>query len=259
LANALANLAAPSRLLSSRSDSAFDSVSPSLRELMLPAIQQLLQIVEDRLFPAGLQHTDSIRTPGHPAAEGSYVHPSQALAQSLDSLAPDARDSATRSVAKAAHAIEMAGNRGPRMADNPDPRTILALANQFIETGQTPNYLRAAELGRVVLSWYEGPFPRPVGPGTELAGRDRERHLRWRETLRKIWLRAPLLILLAGWLLSGAVAGLLLRALSVPASETTGAFNVWAIGFLALVVFQFVVAVRGALRPKSGGPPPSAP
>jgi hypothetical protein len=122
---AIATVAAPPPP-SPHSGSAHDSISKSLMELTLPPMRHLLQVGEVRLFPAGMP-----------------------LAESIHITALDAKDGAEKSVAKAAYAIEMAGDHSQRVAGNPDPRAVLALASRFIETGQFLNHLRAAELGSI--------------------------------------------------------------------------------------------------------------
>ena len=248
-------VAAPLPLPSLHSAAAHDSVSNSLGDLAVPEMRHLLQIVEDRLFPAGSQHIESVHAPHHPAVAGFYSDPAQAVAQRVDVATLDAKDVAERSVARAAHAIEMAGERGRLVSGNPDPQAVLAVANQFIETGQLANYLRATELGRVVFARYEEPLPVPAIIRSERAARQRELRLFMSGAIARLWRRAPLLVLLTGWLLMGAIAGIFLRVSNVPADESARAFNIWAIGFLALVVFQFVATIRGALRPKSGNSP----
>jgi hypothetical protein len=254
-ANTLANVVAPPGL-SPHSRSGNDSVSGSLGQLTSAPILNLLQIVEDRVFPEGSQHVESIRTSSRSAIDGLYCHPAQALGSDLARGTLDVRDSAEKLVGKAAHTIEMAGFHGQRIPDGLDLRAVIALANQFIATGQLPNYLRAAEMGRTVISWYDEASPACVGFGAGAVARYRQSPMRTRlyGILGRIWTRAPLLVLLIGWLLSGGFAGFLMKTMDVPGYRTAPAFRIWAIGFLALVVFQFVVTIRGALRPKSGAP-----
>jgi hypothetical protein len=127
---------------------------------------------------------------------------------------------------------------------------VLALATRMIETQQYPNYLRAAELGNVIVSWYDGPLtvgarrtlavtgatePRPETPARR----------QWRHVTARLWKRAPLLVLLAGWLLAGVAGALLLRVAGVP-TDSSPLFTIWALGFPALIVLQFVLTIRGA-------------
>jgi hypothetical protein len=210
----------PHSLSSSHSHVKTDSFSASLGELSTPAMLHLLQVVEDHL----------------------HTHPAQASRESAGSMMLDARDAAASSVIKAAHAINMGGDRSHAIPNSLDPRNVLALANQFIGTGQVANYLRAEELGRLIVSWYDGPLP-----AVPFAA-ERSLNPRFRTSLKKLWRRAPLLGLFIGWLMTGVVAGLFLRILSVPAYKTALPFEVWGVGFLVLVVFQFVVTIRGALQ-----------
>ena len=111
-------------------------------------------------------------------------------------------------------------------------------------------------MGRVVVSWYDEASLASIGFGGGAIALSRQPPLRMRlyAIVGRIWKRAPLLLLLIGWLLSGGFAGLLVKTLDVSDYRTAPAFKIWAIGFLALVVFQFVATIRGALRPKSGAP-----
>jgi len=155
----------------------------------------------------------------------------------------DTRETAVLSVARAAHAVEISGGRGQRIPAGVDPQMVLALANRFIETGQIANYFRAAELGRVVLAWHEN------DEAPELSRRELRLRAQSRNALAGLWRRAPLLVLLTGWMTAGIVTGLLLGMLRIPAYESSWAFDLWALGFLGIVVVQFaVVALRGFTR-----------
>lgn len=63
---------------------------------------------------------------------------------------------------------------------------------------------------------------------------------RWRQMAhsgaRKLWFRAPLLALLLAWLIAGLVA--------VAVVPLQAVFDIWALGFLALVGFGFYARVR---------------
>ena len=103
---------------------------------------------------------------------------------------------------------------------------VLALANQFIETGQYVNYVRANQLGGLVIAWSHIPGP-PDHVEQNIA--------RAVSRIAALWRRAPLLVLFIGWLLMGVVL--------VPLDP-----KLWATGFLALVGAQFVATVRGWYR-----------
>ena len=64
--------------------------------------------------------------------------------------------------------------------------------------------------------------------------------------LRKFWRRAPLLVLLLGWLTVGLGGGSVLAVFrdQWPAAAIALFFEIWTIGFLALVGFGFYVRVR---------------
>ena len=72
------------------------------------------------------------------------------------------------------------------------------------------------------------------------------------ELIRTLWQRVPLLVLLAGWFalgMMGAAVSLLARVAGASLSPATveAGFELWGMGFLALVVLQFCLSVRHAL------------
>jgi hypothetical protein len=226
-----------------------------LGQLTSAPILDLLRIVDERVFPQGSSHIESIGASSHSTTEGLYA-PAQVAEPGVALGTLAARDSAEKLVARGAHMIEMGGLHSRRIPDGLDPRAVIALANQFIATGQLPNYLRAAEMGRMVIAWSDEVSRGSVGFAARAAARYRRRSLGMRlyGLLARLWRRTPLLVLLTGWLLSGVFAGLLMKMMDWPDYRTALPFKIWAIGFLALVVLQFVISVRGALRPKSGAP-----
>ena len=229
LADTLTTAAKLPALSSSTASPPQDSVASSLGNLATPSIQRLLEAVDTLLSQAGLQSVGS--------AHGSHA-------------AIEARSSAEKSVAQAALLIAAspAGHNRP-IPDGLNPHAVLTLANQFIESGQVPGYLRAAELGRVVISWYEGPFPGSMTPPVSPSNRGRAGHAGQSSDgffakLKNLWRRAPLLILLIAWLLAGLIPGLIVRMVDVPAFETALPFDIWALGFLVLVAVQFILTIR---------------
>ncbi len=248
LAGALARTATPLPNLSSGAGAGQDGVSLSMAELTSASLQNLLQVVEDRISQAGVSHhANSVHAAGQPAP-GGMANP---VVPNLDRITLDARNTAELSVSRAAHAIETAaGAHLHRTGDQPDPQTVILLASQLIQTGQLPNYLRAAEMGRIVVEWYDGllPISAPV-PGALSAAR---RQLQLREPrppsqffarLKSLWRRAPLLILLGGWLMAGLIFGLVARIFEIQTPDTALLFDIWGLGFLGLVGFQFVVTI----------------
>jgi hypothetical protein len=232
-------------VLSSHSGATEDSVSTSLRELASPAFENLFHLVEERLSHTGAQHLVAVQNPNHPA----WVPQSGA-----GGISPDLRDSAERSVARAAHAVAAAGKEFHRIPDGLDPLLVVATATQLIETGQVLNYLRAGELGRIVLSWYDGSLPVRVGlgPGGVRLRPNKQLGLQVVRVVRRLWHRVPMLILLTAWLVTGTFAGAVGKMENSTRKTTALVFGIWATGFLALVVFQFVMTIRGALRRKAG-------
>lgn len=142
--------------------------------------------------------------------------PEAALPRLAAHLASEAKSEALKTLAIAAplaHAAHM-----PH-----ETPAVLALANQFIETGQFVNYVRANQLAGLVISWSQIPGP-PDHVEQNIA--------RAAGRIAALWRRAPLLVLFIAWLLLGVVL--------LPLAP-----KLWAIGFLALVGIQFVATVRG--------------
>jgi hypothetical protein len=134
-------------------------------------------------------------------------------------LASEAKSEALKTLALAAPLAH-----APHMPH--ETPAVLALANQFIESGQYVNYVRAGQLGGLVVSWSQIPAP-PNYVEQNIA--------RVVSRIASLWRRAPLLVLFMGWLLIGVVL--------MPLEP-----KLWATGFLALVGLQFVVSVRGWYR-----------
>ncbi|MGD1069052.1 MAG: hypothetical protein ABSB15_02845 [Bryobacteraceae bacterium] len=246
----LPNAGAPVRLSHPGPPSA-DSIGTLLGQLATPSIQNLLrshpapelldgliraagEAVAAHDIPRALRSiTEWVRL--NPEAADSVAHePSLQPIQNeirglLVRIGHDARMSAEAVVTNATQLVDGRTqiNLIPGGLDAP---CVLALANRFYETGQLANYLRAESLGRVVIAAYEGA---PAPSGGNLAAR-----------FRTLWRRAPMLILLVAWLFVGVLGGL-----SVWARRQSGAFpgslafDLWGIGFLALVVLQFYATV----------------
>ena len=200
-----------------------DRLTISFDALTAAPLQHLLQTIEQRLFPL--------------SATPQEVSP-PAVA--------DAKDAALKSADKAAHAIESGGIEGPHIPENLDPQTVLALATRMIETQQYPNYLRATELTNTIVTWYEGRLP--DAPISRLMVSEPVQGLRmrsdgsaWKRSVTHAWRRAPVLVLLGGWLLAGSIVAILSR-------ESSPLLTTWALGFPALIVLQFILTIRGAFR-----------
>lgn len=150
------------------------------------------------------------------------------------------------------------------------PEALLQIASQLLETGGHANAVRATQLAQVIIDaahWAPAAIPVPAetvelptenarktsairprfsAPATVESRFDR----RVRERVRRLWQRGPLLVLLLGWLAIGLIGGLvtfLFRQLapnSWTPALTEDAFDLWGLGFLALVLFGFYVRVR---------------
>jgi hypothetical protein len=217
----------PLRANDSRAPAPADRLTVSFDALTAAPLQHLLQTIEQQIFPlaAALENVSA----------GAVI---------------DAKDAAQKSVDKAAHAIETGGIHGPHIPENLDPQTVLALATRMVETQQYPNYLRATELSNTIVTWYEGPLPdvpvaRPISieitekirPARPSAATPRK----WTQTTAKVWRRAPVLVLLLGWLLAGSIVAILSR-------ESSPILTTWALGFPALIALQFILTIRGVFR-----------
>jgi hypothetical protein len=231
-----------------------DGVSHSLQELARPHITDLLGRLEHtrethnpQLFEGLLQtavaavRTHDIHGALSAVAEMAKLHPEHAaqLAREEVGLAPirgevnhlferltlAARLEAVQTLA-AATAVVPAGDLASV--------SVIATGERFLESGTLLNYVRAVELGQSVLVLY---------PETSKARSGMS--LRW---MRAAWRRVPLLVLLAGWLLIGLIGGVIsLTGRTVGSGPlSAGPVEVWAVGFLVLVGFQFVVTVRNA-------------
>jgi hypothetical protein len=120
---------------------------------------------------------------------------------------------------------ELVSTLGPRpMSSDFDTPAMLAIAARFVETGRLADCARGGELARAVLERYSTPPIRPAGRPLAAAGRAAA------EQARRLWARAPLLVLLLAWLALGL----------------SGAFGrgMWPVGLLALVGLGFYARVR---------------
>jgi hypothetical protein len=157
------------------------------------------------------------------------------------------------------------------------PQALLQIGHRLLEAGGYANYIKTAELATTLQSAYWGATliqpPLISGPdalkkedtpiGRRGAGsaalalgyysleKLREKLPRQLEAL---WQRAPLLALLGGWFvlgLGGALVSVLAKALwpdSWVVAASDFGFEVWGLGFLALVGFGFWATIRKPRR-----------
>jgi hypothetical protein len=131
---------------------------------------------------------------------------------------------------------------------------LVLIAGRLLDAGGYANFVWSAELSKLVsLS------PQVKNPDDRrTAARDlifaaiglvRDR-LQLKSRTRRMWLRAPLLVLLLAWFgagLAGGVFSMLVRTVwpdGWPASLIAGGFEIWAMGFLVLIAYAFYASVR---------------
>lgn len=167
----------------------------------------------------------------------------------LQRLALSAKLEAEHALAAASLAIEEASPGVDPGANS--PRDILVIAERFFDSGQHINFVRSDALAQTVIAYCAVPVidtSAPVGAIGRRSGQrrtlDARRDRSWLriviEWVKARWQRAPFLVLLLGWFVVGMV-GALISFIGRDAGQTSGnptAIEIWAIGFLALVVFR---------------------
>jgi hypothetical protein len=240
-----------------------DSVGGLAQLLATPQIHDLLSGIDARHSPHGsleaaVSAVANHDVPGALAHLAEYVRQNPSHADSLlatPSLMPiqgqvqellrhvtlEAKIEAEHLIATATLAVAAAAEvqraEYQRIINGPD---VLAVAQRFAETGQLFNYIRASELSQAVIASYS--IVVPAAPSSVL-------QRAWPELMRKFWQRVPLLVLLAAWFalgLIGAAISFLARVAGAAVSPATvqAGFELWGVGFLALVVVQFLITVR---------------
>jgi hypothetical protein len=157
------------------------------------------------------------------------------------------------------------------------PEALIQIGHRLLEAGGYANYIRAADLATALQAAYWGATAVQMPPEIRGAaalkkeginiGRNRTRaaamalaHYSWDvlrakvpQRIEALWQRAPLLAILGSWFSLGFVGGILsfLGKAIWPKSWIVAAsdfgFQIWALGFLAIVGFGFWARVR---RPK---------
>ena len=147
-------------------------------------------------------------------------------------------------------------------------KALVTASGRLYDAGGYVNWIRSSALSQLVLDqtrWAPAPVP-TAGIASKLRGASRASSmpedspsalrlfrtaiLRGRASTQRLWRRAPLLVLLLAWLAIGIGFGLataLWREVTPAAASSTGiaaGFEVWALGFLALVLYGFYRRVR---------------
>jgi hypothetical protein len=141
------------------------------------------------------------------------------------------------------------------------PEIVILIAGRLLEAGGYANCIRSAELSQMTINVY-GCASTPArlslaDPRSIAMGSARDNlglRNKWMPRIRKLWLRAPLLVLLLVWLVVGLAAGSVSALLRTcwpqtwPESLVAGGFEIWAVGFLVLIMFGFYARVRDLRR-----------
>ena len=148
---------------------------------------------------------------------------------------------------------------------------LIMVAGRLLDAGGYANCVWSAELSQLVIDprlWAPSAVPVPAqvknakerGTAREagiFAGLSAATRIVWAKVqlkarTRRLWFRAPLLVLFLAWLflgIGGGVFSMLIRTywpLILPASLVSDAFALWALGFLLLVAVGFYARIRGA-------------
>jgi hypothetical protein len=192
----------------------------------------------------------------------------------LNRLTTVARMDAEGWLSQADHAVETSAHPAD-LNWQTKPETILNVAHRLFDSGGYTNYVRSADVAQSLLNSGPAPYspflaqyaeslsPKPAAALQQLEDDEPVPHAPILDavgqtaaalktaaipSLLLAWKRAPLLVLLLSWLGSGLVAGpvsILVRAIWPHASTLIDfGFEVWALGFLALVGFGFYARIR---------------
>ncbi|GEM_PF-1792883 len=187
----------------------------------------------------------------------------------LTRLANVARLDAETRVAEAARLVE--NGAVPVIPEwEARPEALVSVAAQLLAAGGHPNSVRAGQVAQVVIDashWAPDPAAqvvpgeprvpsgqpvragRPILPPS-LGPSGASVRVKARARVAMLWRRAPLLVLLLGWLAVGLIGG---TASSIqrriwpdllPQQWTDAGFTGWGLGFLGLVLFGFYMRVR---------------
>jgi hypothetical protein len=219
-----------------------DTIATLLQQLASPQILDVLNRIEqprlaqdpaviDRLLHTAITAAAQHDHPGavasmrelitiHPERGAALIH-EPALAPIRHELKEMLQQMAGTAKMEAEHALAAATLAAQTAGPTPYIENVLAIAQRFIAAGELVNFVRATELTRTVLNDHGIPVP----PKKATLQR-----------LTSVLRRAPLLVVMLAWLLVG-IAGWLM--------DLKGG-EIWALGFLALVGFQFYTSIRNA-------------
>ena len=137
------------------------------------------------------------------------------------------------------------------------PEIAILIAGRLLEAGGYVNCIHSAALSQVLINqsgWVPAPVPTPLMDLRSSPIRSARASLdllrRWTPWMKRLWLRAPLLILLLAWFAVGVVVGSISAVIRnywpqiYPESAVALGFEVWGVGFLALILFALYASLR---------------
>jgi hypothetical protein len=261
-----------------------DTIAAILLELSDPQVERFLEVLELPPSPAmAARLEDLIRASISAAAEGNVqqalaklmefaardprraetlaMEPGLAsirveVGRLLLQLESTARVDAESRLGQATHLFHTAGS-GELLRQEIKPEAAILIAGRLLEAGGYANCVRSTEVSQMLINqyaWAPAVTPLPIADPRSLPIRSKNAsgslRNQWMPRVKELWRRAPLLILLLVWFVGGGLAGCafaLLRKFwpqALPESLVTSGFEVWAVGFLALIAFGFWARVR---------------
>ncbi len=258
-----------------------DVVAGLLRELSASQVTALLKIVEPALPPERNAQLDQLARAAVSATGDGDTSVALAKLATLVSLDPRradglASDPALAPILKEVEALlaRLTGAarlgaearlreatewlRAPEVADrqigNVKASTLLLLASRLVDAGGYANCIHSAKVSQMVLDerrWAPAEVATPLSMPEDARVRiPRATPPVRREAMvaqfKKLWRRAPLLALLLGWLVVGLAGGSVAAVFrdQLPALAVALFFEIWTLGFLALIGFGFYMSVR---------------
>jgi hypothetical protein len=173
-------------------------------------------------------------------------------------LDAEARLEQATSLGQTARSSELDGEvTGKPVGQAPRPEIAIPIAERLLEAGGYANCIHSAELSQVSINqfgWVPAPVPPPLLDLRNNPIRSARASLgllrRWTPWLKRLWLRYPLLVLLLAWLAAGGVVGSVFTAIRnywpriYPESAVALGFEIWGVGFLALILLALYASVR---------------
>lgn len=261
-----------------------DTITAILSELSDPEVVRFLELLEQPPLPEMAARLDElIRASVSAAAEGNvqqaltklaeFAALSPRRAESLDAvpglasireevgrlmfrMTSAAQLDAELRLGHATHLLQ-AADSGRHLEQEIKPEIAILIAGRLLEAGGYANSMRSTELSQMLINQYASaptaaplPFadPRSIPVRSALASLGLRNQ--WIPRIKRLWQRAPLLVMLLVWFAVGFSGGCVFALLRSywpemwPESLVTDGFEVWGLGFLALIGFGFYARVR---------------